>query len=162
MLGWFFFMLIHQTVSFWCESKSKMSTLASDWLRHFGFLFWSYCIPSHEKCWDCFPRGVLLLHREIQSPRWPPWYRMAVTFSICSPELLHANLPNVPEMFICFQEVLFVFRSILLLLSNLSNLSIPAEGYSSIPAEGYSRNACAHCYLRLYSIHVGWLGNELK
>jgi hypothetical protein len=88
---------------------------------------------------------------------------MAVTFSICSPELLHANSPNVPEMFICFQEVLFVFRSILLLLSNLSNLSIPAEGYSSIPAEGYSsipaegysRNACAHCYLRLYSIHVG-------
>ena len=55
--------------AFWCESKSKMSTLASDWLRHFRFLFYSYCMPSHENCCECFPNGVLL-HKEIEGSGW--------------------------------------------------------------------------------------------
>ena len=60
--------VLYQVCGFWTDRKNKMTTLASDWLRHFWLLLWNRQTKLDRK-----QDLNVLCEVNIFRARWPPW-----------------------------------------------------------------------------------------
>ena len=68
--------VLYQVCVFWADRKTKMSALASDWLRHFWFLLWNRWTEleeTREKARSQCALPSLCFSGELEKTRWPPW-----------------------------------------------------------------------------------------